>query len=83
MWGDLPVACKKKLNILAFAYLPFLLILSLILGVWIAKLMQLRVDTKGVILVLICFIPLYLLCLRAAYKKLKEMTYDDKINRNA
>lgn len=78
MWGDLPVVYKKKLNILAFAYLPFLFILSLIFGAWIANLVQLRVDNKGFILVLICLIPLYFLCLRAAYKRMKEMAYEDK-----
>jgi hypothetical protein len=72
MWGDLPVESKKKLNILAFVYLPFLLVVALFLGVWIANLVQLHVDIIGFILVLICFVPLYFICLKAAYKKVKE-----------
>lgn len=73
MWGDLPVSYKRKLNVLAFFYLPFLLSIALFLGVWISKLVQLSVDIIGFIFVFISLVQLYSICLFAAYKKMNEM----------
>ena len=74
MWGELPKKYKKRLNIIAFVYLPILMILALALSTWIAKLLRFNVDVKGVAIVFCSFIPLYFICLRTAYKKIRKMS---------
>jgi len=73
MWSELPKKYKKRLNIIAFIFLPILMILALLLSTWIAKLLRFNVDEKGIAIVFCSFIPLYFICLRAAYKKIREM----------
>ena len=58
MWGELPKKYKKRLNIIAFIFLPILMILALLLSTWIAKLLRFNIDEKGIAIVFCSFIPL-------------------------
>ena len=81
--GRLTTGIQKKLNILTFAYLPFLLFIALILSVLIANFIQLRIDVKGILLVVLCFLTLYLICLLSAYKKARSISQKAKNNRGS
>ena len=80
MWGDLPKDQKKRLNFLAFCYFPVLIAIAFFLGAWVANFVQLRVDTFGVILAIVCCTAIYFISVRTAYRKMAQKTKPNKHN---
>jgi hypothetical protein len=78
---SLPIEYQKKYRFIAFFYLPFLLLLSLLLGTWIAKLLQYKIDIQGIIFVIILLAIIYIIAIRTVFSKMKEKAASDPINK--
>jgi hypothetical protein len=78
---SLPIEYQKKYPFIDFFYLPFLLLLSLLLGTWIAKLLQYKIDIQGIIFVIILLAIIYIIAIRTVFSKMKEKAASDPINK--
>ena len=71
--GKLPAELKKRFYIITFLVLPILFLIGFFVSTKIAIILNYRVDAQGIIIVIISFIPLYLICILAVYRKLLKL----------
>jgi uncharacterized BrkB/YihY/UPF0761 family membrane protein len=82
---DLSEQYRKRFKIIFFFVVPLCLIIGFFISIKIASLMSYKIDLKGVAFVFICFVPLYVMSVMVAYRKLKKRTKEklDKLNNDA
>ncbi len=73
MLEKLSVELKKRFYIITLLVLPILFLIGFFVATKIAMVLNYRVDAQGVIIVIISFIPLYLICIVAVYRKLLKL----------
>jgi uncharacterized BrkB/YihY/UPF0761 family membrane protein len=73
MIEKLSVELKKRFYIIIFLVLPILFLIGFFVSTKIAIALNYRVDALGTIIVIISFIPLYLICIVAVYRKLLKL----------
>lgn len=73
MLKKLPLGLKKRFYIITILVLPILFLIGFFLSTKIAIICNYRVDAKGIIVVIISFIPLYLMCVFVVYRKLLKL----------
>ena|GEM_PF-5338122 len=77
MWGNVNQEYKRRLNIISFIVLPIIMVMAIFIGIWIVRILNFEIDSTGILFVSISTIPLYLICIRAAYQKAKEKSSED------
>jgi hypothetical protein len=80
MWGNLPLKYKRKLNVIVFLFLPILFVIGFFLSTWTVKQLNYPIDRKGLLIVSISLIPLYLICVKTIYKKIREKSNMENAN---
>ncbi|MBL6970672.1 MAG: hypothetical protein ISR63_00980 [Desulfobacterales bacterium] len=73
MLEKLSVELKKRFYIITFLVLPILFLIGFFVSKKIAIVLNYRVDAQGIIIVIISFIPLYLICVVGVYRKLLKL----------
>ncbi len=73
VWKKIPQENRKKFNIIVFLVLPILFLIGFFVSTKIAIILNYRADAQGIIIVIISFIPLYLICIVAVYRKLLKL----------
>jgi len=64
---------KKRFYIIAFLILPILFLIGFFVSKKIAIILNYRVDAQGIIILIVSYIPLYLICIFAVYRKLLKL----------
>ena len=77
MWDKLNHEYKRRLSIIPFIVLPLLMVMAIYIGTWVVRILNFRLDSKTILFVSIGVVPLYLICIRAAYKKAKEKSIEN------
>lgn len=73
MLGKIPKDKRKRFIIFSVFVLPVLFLLGFAIGSIFAKFIGLTVDGNGKLFVAVGMIPLYLICIHAMYKKLRDI----------
>lgn len=74
MQRKLSAELKKRFYIIIFLILPILFFIGFFVSTKIAIILNYRIDAQGIIIVIISFIPLYLICIVAVYRKLLKLS---------
>lgn len=77
MWDNLNQEYKRRLSIISFIVLPILMVMAIFIGTWVVKIFNFRLDSTAILFVSAGMVPLYLICIRAAYKTAKEKSSED------
>ena len=69
---------KKRFYTISFIVLPILFISGFFICIRIAGALSYNVEDRGILLVALSFIPLYLICVFTAYRALSKKSKDDQ-----
>ena len=78
MKRKLSVKLKKKFFVIILIVLPVLFLVGFLVSLKIALMLNLIVDKKGVTIVALSFIPLYLICILTVYNSLLRQSEKDR-----
>lgn len=71
---------KKKFKFIAYFYIPFLFLMSLVLGSWVAKILGFKIEIKSGLFVIGVLIIVYLVTIRSFFAKVREKDTENFIS---
>jgi Na+/glutamate symporter len=72
MWEKIPEEDRRRYNTIIFVALPLIFVISYFVSIKITTLLDYQLDLKGLFVVGFSYIPLYIMSVIVAYRKLRR-----------
>jgi len=80
MWKNIPQEHRRRYSVIVFIALPICFVISYFLSTKILILLNYQLDSKGLMFIAFSFIPLYIMSIVVAYRKLRNKNNDNQLD---